>query len=58
MPLYQSDCDVCGIAHGDDFVFVGKRHHLQAVAGHLAKKCKVKVAMEGREAAGALRLVE
>lgn len=42
--FYTSDQEVCGLAHGDGFVFVGEKGHLKRIEDHMQKKFKVEVA--------------
>lgn len=42
--------------HGYDFVFIGKREHLERIARHTAGEFKAKVAVAGPQDAGAMRV--
>lgn len=42
--FFHSDWQVCGLVHGDDFVFAGRRDYLDKIAEHMRGKFKIKVA--------------
>lgn len=41
--------EVCSLAHGDDFVFVGAEDQLKVITDHMATRFKVTVAFAGPE---------
>lgn len=49
---------MCGIVHGNEFVFAGDKYHLEAIAKHLGAKLKIKVAMTGRNEPGEIRVLD
>lgn len=54
---HQADWGVCGIVHGDDFVFVGGNECLQQIAEHMRRKYKIKVAVTSEKEPNELRVL-
>lgn len=53
--LPHTSWQVCGLVHGDDFVFMGKVEHHKAISKHIAGNFTVKDALIGPKATGVLR---
>lgn len=55
--LYHKKWDMCGLVHGEDFVFVGHDGHRNNILKHMSNKFKVKVITTGRRFRNELRVL-
>lgn len=47
--MYRRHWGLCGLVHGDDFVFTGAAKHLAGIAEHLGRKFEVKMKVAGKK---------
>lgn len=56
-PFYREGKKVCGLVHGDDFVFVGRKEYPAEIADYMAGQYKIKTAFTGPGGHNLLRVL-